>query len=71
MGRIKQATPQRRAILSEEEDDATNGVANGSVKRNVADLANGHVKTKSPAAAVSEGNFTELVICVGGIYMSL
>ncbi|KAI9686412.1 MAG: UDP-galactose transporter [Bathelium mastoideum] len=33
-------------------------------------LANGHVKTESPAASVSQGSFTELVICVGGIYMS-
>lgn len=71
MGRTKQATPQRRVIQSENEDYEANGVANESKEKNVDKLANGHVNTVSPAAAASEGSYIELVICVGGIYLSL
>ena len=72
MGRTKQATPQRRTMPPESENDSTNGAANGSMEnKNIEKLANGHVNTASPAAAASQGSFVELVICVGGIYMSL
>ncbi|KAL9094553.1 MAG: hypothetical protein Q9165_003112 [Trypethelium subeluteriae] len=70
MGRTKQTTPLRRAIYSEDRDDTTNGIAKGSAKGDVDAFTNGHVKTESPAAAITQGSFTELVICVGGIYMS-
>ena len=71
MGRTKQATPQRRTAPSEIKDERPNGAPNESFKKDMANLSNGHVKTESPATAASHGTFTELIICVGGIYMSL
>ena len=73
MARTKQAAPLRREPSDLRQELARHDVkhANGNIPKNSPTKSNGKSKGADPTIIKEQAGFPQLIICVGGIYVSL
>lgn len=71
MARTKQATPLRREPSDFESPSHSLKYANGKASSGPATLSNGKAKGSFVPASQEQAGLPQLLVCVGGIYISL